>query len=230
LVRPLCDYQRKLAPPVDPNRITFTGLSVEREARIFYDFKNLHFSLLRAIAHARIFHAGGIRSFPIASHFLAFHLSYRDDCSGNPARAFYAEFASLIPLSIASKKALAAFEASKHSQDAVKTHQKAADPEFVDFLPVAFMFGERTLTEPIGIYDQPNILKYCLNDADFFMKQLRVLSKKGHAYRDLGTGKLVIGRMEERGSKWHWVPLTEQEIAEGKYDPKTHFAMDVDPC
>jgi hypothetical protein len=132
---------------------------------------------------------------------------------------------------MASSNTLAAFDASKYSQDALKAHPKAKDPEFVDILPVVYMFGDQTFIQPITIYDQPKILQFCLNDANFFMKQLRILSEKGHAYRDVGrTGKLTIGRMEERGSTWHWVPLTKQEIAAGKYDPKTHLATDVDSC
>jgi hypothetical protein len=212
----VCHFHRHLAPSVDLNKTTSTGLSVEQLSRIFYDFKDLHWSWISAIVHARIFHSGGFRSFSYASQFFAFDLSYRDDCSGNPARAFYPKAAELLPRAILDATTLAAIDASKNSQDTSKTHRRA-DPEFVDILPVMFMFREQRLIQPIAIYDQAEIIQYCVNDADYFLKQLRQLSDRGHAYRDVGIGKLFPGRMIERGEKWQWVPLTEQEVAAGNY-------------
>lgn len=203
--------------------MTPTGLTVEELTRILYDFKALHFSTISAVIHSRLFHAGGVRSFPYASQSMVFQLSYRMNCCGNPALAFRVESATLLPRSALDDDARDAIEASKGSTEAIKVRRQVEQPEFVDILPVMFSFRKQRVIEPFAIYDRPSLLQYGLKGPDFFLDQLQVLSERGHAYRDVGVGELVLGQMMERGNKWHWVALTKEEMDAGGYVSRADF-------
>jgi hypothetical protein len=196
--------------------MTPTGLTVEELTRLLYDFKALHFPTTSGVIHSCIFYAGGVHSFPYASQALVFQLSYRRDCCGNPALAFRVESATLHPRS-ALDEARDAIEASKGSMEAIKVRRRAEQSDFINILPVMFSFGEQRVIEPFAIYDWPALLQYGLKEPVFFLEQLQVLSGRGHAYRDVGVGELILGHMKRRDNKWHWIPLADEEMEAGGY-------------
>jgi hypothetical protein len=213
----VCHFQRQ--QPTDESEIlTSTGLSAEECGRLLQDFRDLHFPAISTVVHSRLFHAGGVRSFPYASHSMVFQLSYRPDCCRNPALAFRVESATILPRSALDKDARDGIEASKGSTEATTAHRRAEQPEFVNILPVIFSLPKKLrVIEPFAVYDRPELIEYGLMNPDFFLEQLQVLSERGHAYRDVGVGEYVLGRMAERDNKWHWVPLTKGEMRAGGY-------------
>jgi hypothetical protein len=199
--------------------------------RSLYDFKALHFTSICSVIQSRIFHAGGIHSFPYASQSMVFQLSYRMDCGGNPALAFRVERASLLPRSVLDEDARDAIEVSKGTMETTKVLKRAEEPKFVDILPVIFSFREQRvirIIEPFAIYDQLSFIQFGLKRPDFFLEQLQVLSERGHAYRDVDVGEMVLGQMKKRDNKWCWVGLTEEEAEAGGYISTTDFVDDDD--
>jgi hypothetical protein len=223
----MCHYQRQ-QPTHETEIMTSAGLTVEELMHLLYDFKALHYSSIMAVVHSRIFHAGGVRSFPYESQSMVIQLSYRSTCGGNPALAFRVESATLLPRSDLDKDARDALEASKGSREAIKVRRRAEQPEFVDILPVMFSFPMQRIIEPFAIHDQPSILQFGMKEPDFFWEQLQVLSERGHAYRDVGVGEMILGQMKKRGNKWHWVALTKEEMEAGGYVFRVDFVEGQD--
>jgi MYND finger len=224
LVRPVCHFHQQ-QPTYTGDIVTSTGLTVEQLGRILFDFKILHFSAISDVVHSRLFHAGGVRSFPYASQCLVFELFYRSDSHGNPALAFGVEEATLLPRSELGENARSAIEAAKGSVEAIKVRRRVEQPDFIDILPVVFSLGNPRISsiEPFPICDRPRLLEYGIKGPDFFLTRLRVLSERGHVYRDVGEGESVFGQMKRRSNKWHWVALTEEEIEAGGYVSKADF-------
>jgi hypothetical protein len=192
------------------NSITSIGLSFEDLAHIINDFKALHFFSIGAVIHASIFHAEGVRSFPYTSEYFAFKLSYRKNRSGNPACAFRVERGALFSRSTLHQGTLDALEAAKPAIEAIKRRSRTEERGFVDMLPVVYFFREHVIIDHFAIYDRFRALEHGLKERDFFWKELLLLSERGHAYRDVGRGDLVLGHMKQCGDKWDWVALTDE--------------------
>ena len=197
--------------------MTSTGLTAEEVARLLSDFKALHWITMNKLVRSHIFHEGDVRTFPYASYSFVFQLSYRVDCRGNPALAFRVESATLRPRSALDEDVRDAIEAYEGTMEAIKVRRRAEQSEFVDLLPLVFSFGKQASIEPLSVYDYSPI-QSAFEGPDFFFYQLQALSEKGHAYMGMGEGGSVIGQMEKRGNKWHWVPLTDEEVEAAGYD------------
>jgi hypothetical protein len=187
--------------------------------RLFNDFKTLHFDLFNNAVHERIFHAGGLRSFPYQSQCLVCKLSYRPDCLGNPARAFYVESMTPVPHTALDQRSINASESARNSAETFKTLRRVDTPHFIDIMSLMITIGDIHTFEPFGVYDRLWLIDDSLREPDFFMKQLQKLAERGHAYRDFDTGKWDLGRLQKRGnsSKWDWIKLTEEELQAGGY-------------
>jgi hypothetical protein len=204
---------------------------MEELTRILYDFTALHFTSICSVIHSRIFHAGGIHSFPYASQSIVFQLAYRTDYGGNPALAFRVESATILPRAALDNNAREAIEASRGTMETTKALRRMEEPKFVDVLPVIFSFREQRvirIIEPFAIYDHLSFLRFGLKRPDFFLEQLQVLSERGHAYRDVGVGEMELGQMKKRDNKWCWVLLTKEEAEAGGYVSTTDFVDDDD--
>jgi hypothetical protein len=187
--------------------------------RILDDFKSLHLAPMNSLFYSHIHHAGGVRSFPYASHCMVIQLFYRSDGCRNPALSFRVDNETILPHTALDQDYKDSVEACKGKLEAMKVCRRAEKSAFVDILLVIFSLGLGNLKSilPITIYDRPLLIPYGVEGPDFFLRRLKVLSERGHVYRNVGVGELVLGKMKRRDNKWHWVALTDKEAKTAGY-------------
>jgi hypothetical protein len=217
--RPGCKHVQKMQKYVQAldktaKATSYPGIPLQQRIILLHTFNSTYqWSIQRALISAILHHAGQLPLFEYDKYLLWINLKHREGCDGDPSRAFRIESAAFRPLDDIQGNTRQSWDSGQARREERERVYRATNKNFLGLLKVAFSM------EDYIIFEAPPVTRELSDDLrsrrppirhDMWLTKLSQTVELGLVYNPT-EGK--AGRYKKQGTKWHWIPLSQGELA-----------------